>query len=40
MGKVENPEASKAVPLIEVKALAKPLDTNRTTKISLMLGRY
>jgi hypothetical protein len=40
MGRVENPEASKAPPLTEVKALVKPPDTNRTPEISLMLGRY
>jgi hypothetical protein len=40
MDRVENLEASKALPLIEVKALEKPPNMNRTPKISLTLGMY
>jgi hypothetical protein len=40
MGKVENPETLKVSPLMEVKALARSPDTNRSLEISLMLRRY
>jgi hypothetical protein len=40
IGRVENPETLKALPLMEVRALAISLDMNRSPEISLMLRRY
>jgi hypothetical protein len=40
MGRVENPETLKALPLTEVWALARSLDTNKSTEISPILGEY
>jgi hypothetical protein len=40
MGRIEKPETLKALPLTEVKALARSLDTNRSPEISLVLRRY
>ena len=40
MGRVAKPETLKAPPLTEVRALTRSPDTNRSTKISLTLGRY
>ena len=40
MGRVAKPKTLKVPPLTEVKALARSPDTNRSPKISLMLGRY
>ena len=40
MGRVENLETLKAPPLTDVNELTRSLDTNRSPKISLMLGRY
>jgi hypothetical protein len=40
MGRVENPKTLKSPPLMEVKALTRSLDTNRSPEISLTLGRY
>ena len=40
MGKVAKPETLKVQPLIEVWALARSPNTNKSTKISLTLGEY
>jgi hypothetical protein len=40
MGRVAKPEALKAMPVMEVKVLTISPDINRSSKISLMLGRY
>jgi hypothetical protein len=40
MGRVENPETLKALPLIEVWAPARSPNTNKFIEISLMLGEY
>jgi hypothetical protein len=40
MGRVENPETLKVLPLMEVKALARSPDTNISPEISLTLRRY
>jgi hypothetical protein len=40
MGRVENLETLKALPLIEVWALARSPNTNKSTEISLTLGKY
>jgi hypothetical protein len=40
MGRVENPETLKAPPLIEVWALARSPNTNKSIEISLTLGEY
>jgi hypothetical protein len=40
MGKVAKPETLKVLPLTEVEALARSLDTNRFPEISLTLRRY
>jgi hypothetical protein len=40
MGRVTNPEILKALPLMEVKVLARPPNMNRTPEISLTLRRY
>jgi hypothetical protein len=40
MGRVTKPEILKALPLTEVKVLARPPNRNRNPKIYLMLRRY
>jgi hypothetical protein len=40
MGRVENPETFKVPPLMEVKALLRSPDTNRSPEISLTLREY
>jgi hypothetical protein len=40
MGRVAKPETLKAPPLMEVKALTRSPDMNRSPEISLTLGRY
>jgi hypothetical protein len=40
MGRVENPETLKSPPLTELWALGRSPNTNKSTKISLMLREY
>jgi hypothetical protein len=40
MGRVEKPETLKALPLMEVWALARSPNMNKSTEISLTLGEY
>jgi hypothetical protein len=40
MGRVENIEILKVLPLMEVKALGRSTDMNRSPEKSLMLGSY
>jgi hypothetical protein len=40
MGRIENPETLKAPPLIEVWALERSPNMNKSIEISLMLGEY
>jgi hypothetical protein len=40
MDRLENTETLKAPPLMEVKALTRSPDMNRSPEISLILGRY
>ena len=40
MGRVENSETLKELPLTEAWALARSPDMNKSTEISLILGEY
>jgi hypothetical protein len=40
MGRVENPESLKEPPLMEVWALARSQNMNKSTEISLTLDKY
>jgi hypothetical protein len=40
MGRVAKPETLKALPLMEVREIARSLYMNRSPKISMMLRRY
>jgi hypothetical protein len=40
MGRVAKPKTLKAPPFIEIWALARSLNMNKSTKISMTLGEY